>query len=280
MVKDGIALTHFFKWLEETVEKQAIRETEVAEKLTFFRSQQLDYVGDSFASIVGYKSNGAIVHYRAEKESCAKILNNGMLLVDSGGQYLNGTTDITRMMCFDEPTDDQKKHYTLVLKGNIALQTVHFPKGTTGVQLDVLARMHLWNSGLNYGHGTGHGVGFFLRVHEPPQGFAESTTTLRGSTVLEENTITSNEPGFYKTGAYGIRIENLMLCVPSHKNENFLAFEAITLFPIETKLIDKTILTNKEKDWLNNYHERVYASISPYLEESEKKWLFEKCQAI
>ena len=171
-------------------------------------------------------------------------------------------------------------HYTLVLKGNITLQTAHFPKGTTGVQLDVLARMNLWNEGLNYGHGTGHGVGFFLRVHEPPQGFAESTTTARGSTPLKERTVSSNEPGFYKTNEYGIRIENPMLCVQSHKNDDFLAFDAITLFPVETKLINKAMLTPKEIAWLNLYHEKVYASISPYLEESEKTWLFDKCKAI
>lgn len=280
MVKDGIALTHFFKWLEETIVKEDIKETDVAKKLSGFRSQQDLYKGDSFAAIVGYKSNGAIVHYHAEEATCATIKNEGMLLIDSGGQYLDGTTDITRTICFGAPTKEQKEHYTLVLKGNIALQTSNFPKGTTGVQLDVLARMNLWNSGLNYGHGTGHGVGFFLRVHEPPQGFAESTTTLRGSTALEEGTVSSNEPGFYKTGAYGIRIENLMLCVPSSKNENFLAFESITLFPIETKLIDLSLMSEQDLAWLNGYHERVYAALSPSLDAEEKAWLAEKCAAI
>lgn len=282
MVKDGVALTHFFHWLEKTVEKEeeGLKETDVAKKLSGFRSQQDLYKGDSFAAIVGYKSNGAIVHYHAEEETCATIKNEGMLLIDSGGQYLDGTTDITRTICFGTPTEEQKTHYTLVLKGNIALQTVHFPKGTTGVQLDVLARMHLWNEGLNYGHGTGHGVGFFLRVHEPPQGFAESTTTLRGATALEEGTVSSNEPGFYKTGAYGIRIENLILCVPSSKNENFSAFESITLFPIETKLIDLSLMSAQELEWLNGYHQRVYAALSPTLDEEKKAWLAEKCQAI
>ncbi len=280
MVKDGIALTHFFKWLEETIVKEDIKETDVAKKLSGFRSQQDLYKGDSFAAIVGYKSNGAIVHYHAEEATCATIKNEGMLLIDSGGQYLDGTTDITRTICFGAPTKEQKEHYTLVLKGNIALQTSNFPKGTTGVQLDVLARMNLWNAGLNYGHGTGHGVGFFLRVHEPPQGFAESTTTLRGSTALEEGTVSSNEPGFYKTGAYGIRIENLMLCVPSSKNEDFLAFESITLFPIETKLIDLSLMSEQDLAWLNGYHERVYAALSPSLDAEEKAWLAEKCAAI
>lgn len=280
MVKDGIALTHFFNWLEKTIENEEIKETDVAKKLTYFRSQQDLYKGDSFAAIVGYQSNGAIVHYHAEEATCATIKNEGMLLIDSGGQYLDGTTDITRTICLGTPTEEQKRHYTLVLKGNIALQTANFPKGTTGVQLDVLARMNLWNEGLNYGHGTGHGVGFFLRVHEPPQGFAESTTTLRGSTALEEGTVSSNEPGFYKTGAYGIRIENLMLCVPSSKNENFLAFEAITLFPIETKLIDLSLMSAQDIFWLNNYHQRVYAALSPSLEAEEKAWLWQKCQAI
>lgn len=280
MVKDGVALTHFFKWLEETIETEDLKETDVATKLSGFRSQQDLYKGDSFAAIVGYKSNGAIVHYHAEEATCATIKNEGMLLIDSGGQYLDGTTDITRTICFGAPSDEQKEHYTLVLKGNIALQTAHFPKGTTGVQLDVLARMNLWNAGLNYGHGTGHGVGFFLRVHEPPQGFAESTTTLRGSTPLEAGTVSSNEPGFYKTGGYGIRIENLMLCIPSTKNKDFLAFESITLFPIETKLIDLSLMSAQDIAWLNQYHQRVYASLSPYLEEEAKTWLWNKCQAI
>ncbi len=280
MIKDGLALTHFFKWLEQRVASKPILESDVAEKLTGFRAAQADYVGDSFASIVGYKSNGAIVHYRAQEATAAAIQNEGMLLIDSGGQYLNGTTDITRMCYFGIPSEEEKKHYTLVLKGNIALQTAHFPKGTTGVQLDVLARMNLWNQGLNYGHGTGHGVGFFLRVHEPPQGFAESTTTTRGSTALKEGTVSSNEPGFYKTGAYGIRIENLMLCQQSTLHPDFLCFEVLTLFPIETKLIDKNLLSAKEIDWLNNYHEKVYASLSPFLEEPAKTWLFSKCQAM
>lgn len=280
MIKDGVALTHFFKWLEEQVAQEPIKETDVAKKLTYFRSQQALYKGDSFGAIVGYKGNGAIVHYRAEEETCASIHNEGMLLIDSGGQYLDGTTDITRMVCFGTPTAEQKKHYTLVLKGNIALQTAHFPKGTTGVQLDVLARMNLWNQGLNYGHGTGHGVGFFLRVHEPPQGFAESVVTQRGSTALQAGTVSSNEPGFYKTGEYGIRIENLILCVPSDKNENFLAFEALTVFPIETKLIDLSLMNDQELAWLNAYHERVYASIAPLLEEEARAWLWSKCQAI
>jgi Xaa-Pro aminopeptidase len=280
MIKDGLALTQFFKWLEERVASKPILESEVAEKLTSFRAAQADYVGDSFASIVGYKSNAAIVHYRAKEATAASIHPDGMLLIDSGGQYLNGTTDITRMFFLGEADAVQKKHYTLVLKGNIALQTAHFPKGTTGVQLDVLARMNLWNEGLNYGHGTGHGVGFFLRVHEPPQGFAESTTTTRGSTALEAGTVSSNEPGFYKTGAYGIRIENLMLCKPSALHPDFLCFEVLTLFPIETSLIDISSLTTKEIDWLNRYHEKVYASLSPFLEETVKTWLFAKCQPI
>lgn len=280
MVKDGVALTRFFKWLEEEVQQRGLKETELAEKISYFRSLGADYKGESFPAIVGYKGNGAIVHYRAAADTCATIQNEGMLLVDSGGQYLNGTTDITRTICFGTPTDEQKKHYTLVLKGNLALQTAHFPKGTTGVQLDVLARMNLWREGLSYGHGTGHGVGFFLRVHEPPQGFAETTTTLRGSTPLQATTVSSNEPGYYKTGEYGIRIENLMLCVPSDKNENFLAFEAITLFPIATNLIEKSLLSAQEVAWLNAYHQQVYDAFVPHLDEAEKAWLAEKCKAI
>ena len=238
------------------------------------------YKGDSFSAIVGYEGNGAIVHYHAQEEDCALIKNDGMLLLDSGGQYINGTTDITRTIHFGTPTAEQKKHYTLVLKGNIALQTAHFPKGVSGAQLDTLARLPLWKEGLNYGHGTGHGVGFFLGVHEAPQGFAPNIKSSRGATPIEENTVSSNEPGYYQAGSHGIRIENLMQCVPSDKNPDFLAFEVLTLFPIATNLIDTTLLTEEERLWLNHYHEKVYAALSPNLGELDRSWLWSRCQAI
>lgn len=280
MVKDGVALVKLYRWLEDTLGNRSVKETEVATQLAKFRSEQEGYKGESFPAIVGYESNGAIVHYRPKEEDCASIEKEGMLLLDSGGQYINGTTDITRTVHFGTPTPEQRKHYTLVLKGNIALQTVHFPKGTTGAQLDALARFPLWREGLDYGHGTGHGVGFFLGVHEAPQGFAPNIKSTRGATPIEENTVSSNEPGYYQSGAYGIRIENLMQCVPSNKNPDFLAFEVLTLFPIATNMIDNSLLNYPERVWLNRYHRRVYSALSPYLGEKDRAWLWSHCEAI
>ena len=280
MVKDGIALLRLYRWLEQTLEQRGVKETEVAQRLSAFRAEQPGYKGDSFNAIVGYEGNGAIVHYSAEEATCATIQKEGMLLLDSGGQYIDGTTDITRTVHFGEPTPEQKRHYTLVLKGNIALQNAHFPRGTAGAQLDILARMPLWKAGLNYGHGTGHGVGFFLGVHEAPQGFAPQLGSARGSTPIPCYSVSSNEPGYYQTDAYGIRIENLMLCVPSDQNPDFLAFDVLTLFPIATNLIDRSLLETNEIAWLNQYHQKVYALISPHLKEAERGWLWERCQAI
>ncbi|MFK7796528.1 MAG: aminopeptidase P family protein [Aureispira sp.] len=280
MVKDGVALIKLYRWLEDTLGNRSVKETEVAIQLAKFRSEQEGYKGESFPAIVGYEANGAIVHYRAQEEDCASIEKRGMLLLDSGGQYINGTTDITRTVHFGEPTPEQRKHYTLVLKGNIGLQMVHFPKGITGAQLDTLARFPLWKEGLNYGHGTGHGVGFFLGVHEAPQGFAPNIKSSRGYTPIEENTVTSNEPGYYKPGTYGIRIENLMQCVPSDKNPDFLAFEVLTLFPIATNMIDNSLLNYAERVWLNRYHRKVYSALSPNLGEKDRAWLWNHCQAI
>lgn len=282
MTKDGVALTKLFRWLEKTVTKRSIPETEVAEKLASFRAEQKGYFGESFSAIVGYKGNGAIVHYRAMPDTCAEIKNEGMLLLDSGGQYLDGTTDITRTICFDKPSEEQRFIYTKVLKGHIELALAVFPEGTTGTQLDTLARTHLWQAGLNYGHGTGHGVGFFLNVHEGPQRIAPAP---KGSTVqvpMQAGMLTSNEPGFYKADEYGIRIENLVLCKNAGSNEfgKWLKFEDLTLFPIDTRLIDLTQLNLREKKWLNDYHNRVYDALSPFLNSSEQKWLKEKTKAI
>lgn len=282
MEKDGVALLRLFRWLEATVQERSVPETEVAEKLIECRRAQGNYHGESFDAIVGYNGNGAIVHYRAEKNTCANIENKGMLLLDSGGQYEDGTTDITRTICFGEPSEEQKRNYTLVLKGHIALATIKFPDTTTGVQLDTLARMYLWRENLNYGHGTGHGVGFFLNVHEPPQGFATGATTSRGTTPFRPGMFTSNEPGFYKNNEYGIRIENLILCVKGEENDfgKFLEFETLTLFPIAQNLIEKSLLTKEEKDWLNDYHVMVFEKLSPRLEGEELAWLKERCQEI
>ncbi|MBP7184559.1 MAG: aminopeptidase P family protein [Saprospiraceae bacterium] len=281
MIRDGVALTHFFMWLEKTLKRGKTNEVEVAEKLAHFRSEMGDYHGESFSAIVGYKQNGAIVHYHAEKDTCAEISDDGILLIDSGGQYTCGTTDITRTIALSTPTKEQKTNYTLVLKGHIAIARAVFPKGTKGVQIDAFARQFLWKKGLNYGHGTGHGVGFFLNVHEPPQGIIAGLGT-RGITPLEVGTLTSNEPGFYKTGAYGIRIENLVLTVPSNQSsdDEFFEFKTMTLCPIDKTLIRTKLLTDDEKKWLNSYHKKVYKNVAPRLDKTEKKWLKEKCKKI
>ena len=283
MVKDGVALTRLFRWLEQQLQAgNTPDEAELAGQLAHFRSLQEHYVGESFPAIVGYQANGAIIHYRPLPGSCAKIKAEGILLLDSGGQYLDGTTDITRTVALGEPTTEQKTHFTLVLKGYIALDRVQFPKGTAGGQLDAFARQFLWQYGLDYGHGTGHGVGFFLNVHEPPQGFATSVVTSRGSTAIDPGMLTSNEPGFYKNGHYGIRTENLLLCVEREKTEygDFLGFEVLTLFPIDTQLIQKDLLSTEEIAWLNAYHQQVATALIPQLEEEEKAWMREKCAEI
>jgi Xaa-Pro aminopeptidase len=282
MRRDGVALTHLYRWLEAAVKERTVTEVEVAEKLDGFRRAQGDYHGESFAAIVGYKANGAIVHYRPEPGRCAEIYNEGILLLDSGGQYTCGTTDITRTTVFGHANPEQKRAYTLVLKGHIALATAVFPVGTTGVQLDTLARLPLWSHQKNYGHGTGHGVGFFLNVHEPPQGFVASAANSRGTTALEPGMLTSNEPGYYKTGEYGIRIENLILCVEAGQTESgrFLKFETLTLFPIDTALIDETLLSPQERNWLNDYHREVFETLSPGLNPEEVEWLKEKCRPV
>ena len=282
MIKDGVALTKFFMWLESNVDSSEIKEYDIVGKLAECRGTQDAYVGESFGAIVGFKGNGAIVHYSPDKEESALIKGDGMLLIDSGGQYLDGTTDITRTVFIGEPNAEHKRSFTLVLKGNIALQCIQFPEGTTGMQLDTLARMYLWNEGLNYGHGTGHGVGFFLGVHEPPQGFAASATTSRGTGAHLPGMLTSNEPGFYKAGEYGIRIENLMICKEGKTTDygKFNQFEAVTLFPISTKLIDSSLLNEKEIQWLNAYHEVVYDKLEPHLNKEEKTWLAKACNRI
>lgn len=279
MVKDAVAVAHTFYWLEQEIKAGAsIKETAVAEKLSYYRGQQENYIGESFSAIVGYKGNGAIIHYRAVPETCATIKNEGILLCDSGGQYLDGTTDITRTIAMGTPTAEEKRCFTLVLKGMISLTEARFPEGTTGGQLDILARQFLWNEGLNYGHGTGHGVGFFMNVHEPPQGFAPPPSE-RARTRHEAGMISSNEPGYYKEGAFGIRIENLVVC-KKDKNDGFLSHETLTLYPIDIRMIDERLMTTKEKAWLNNYHNVVWERVSPYLEGEIKDWFELKCRGM
>ena len=278
MKKDAVALCKLYMWLESEIQFRAVPEAELAEQLASFRAAQSMYHGESFSAIVGYESNGAVVHYRPEHDTCLHIKNEGMLLLDSGGQYMDGTTDITRTVSFSQPTAAQRKSYTCVLKGHIGLAQAKFPEGTIGGQLDVLARQHLWAHGLNYLHGTGHGVGFFLNVHEPPQGFAPGLSS-RSNTMLKPGMVTSNEPGYYKDGEYGIRIENLVITVESADN-GYLEFDTITLFPIATNLIDMALMTADEITWLNRYHEQVYRDVAPLLSDEEAAWMKEKCRPI
>jgi Xaa-Pro aminopeptidase len=264
-------------WLEQSVGKEPLNEVSIAEKLESFRQQGELYQGPSFNTIAGYAGNGAIVHYAAQPQTAADIKPEGLLLIDSGGQYMDGTTDITRTLALGSVTPEQKTHFTLVLKGHIDLAMATFPQGTGGSHLDVLARLPLWQHGLNYGHGTGHGVGHFLNVHEGPQQIRPENPT-----VLEPGMLTSNEPGYYREGEYGIRIENLVLTVKddSIKEASFLGFETISLCPIDQTLIDKSLLSGKEIDWLNQYHQRVRDELSPLLDDSETAWLTEKTQPL
>ncbi len=278
---DGAALVRFYMWLEDELKSRTVSEYEAGEKLAYFRAQNKGYISESFSPIVGYKSNGAIVHYSASKDSCKDIKPEGMLLVDSGGQYKFGTTDITRTTFFGEPGENEKRDFTLVLKGHIAVDLLKYPKGTNGYQIDTFARQYLWQYGLNFYHGTGHGVGFFLNVHEGPQGIS-SALAGRTKIPIMPGMLNSNEPGYYKEGYYGIRIENLILTVEDRETEygQFFRHETVTLFPIDTKLVDNSMLTIEEKNWLNNYHSEVYKKLSKHLNDGEKKWLKNKCEAI
>jgi len=278
MKKDGVALIRAIMELEETVKTNTISEYEFARVIIKHRAAQEHYFGESFDAIVGYKGNGAIVHYKPEKDTAAQIENDGWLLLDCGAQYFDGTTDITRCFSFTAATEEQKEAYTLVLKGHISLAMARFPKGTVGRQLDILARQALWNHGKDYGHGTGHGVGFFLNVHENPQGFAAARSP-RNETPFEAGMLTSNEPGYYLENEFGIRIENLVLCKQS-EFDGFLDFETVTLFPIDTAMIQYQLLTRSEVAWLNSYNQKVYEELSPLVDEKERLWLENRCKAI
>jgi len=282
MRKDGVAMVRLLRWLQHTLPQHPVSEFDIAEKIAFFRKEQGEYTGESFPAIIGYQANGAIVHYRPTPENAAKVYPEGILLMDSGGQYRHGTTDITRTIALGTPQADQIRANTAVLKGHIALAAAWFPEGTKGVQLDALARMYLWREGKNYGHGTGHGVGYFLNVHEGPQGITPSPTNAKGLSPFQAGMVTSNEPGYYEPGQYGIRIENLVLCVEAAETSTgkFLRFETITLCPIDLNLIDPALLDNHEKIWLNEYHHMVCNELSPLLNEEEQAWLSHACRKI
>lgn len=278
MLSDGVALVRFFIWLEQNVAKGHLTECDIMTMLKGFRAEDPHFMGESFGTIAGYGSNGAIVHYAASDETCATLQPDSLLLLDSGGQYLNGTTDITRTVCLGQPTERQKHDFTLVLKGHIALACAKFPKGTRGSQLDILAHQFLWQEGLHYGHGTGHGVGHFLCVHEGPQNIRMD----ENPTVLAPGMVISDEPGIYRTGEYGIRTENLVTVVEDETNDfaSFLKFETLTLCPYDSNLIDVDMLNQAEKDWINAYHKRVYDNIAPLLNKEEQSWLKLKCSEI
>ena len=282
MIKDGVAMVRFLKWLEENIGKTHISEISAAEKLKSFRAEQEYFYGESFGTISGYKGHGAIVHYSATPETEYELQAEGIFLLDSGGQYLDGTTDITRTVALGTPTEEEIRDFTLVLKGHIAIARAIFPEGTRGYQIEGLARQPLWAHGLNYGHGTGHGVGFFLNVHEGPQSISSGANTNKYS-AFRPGMFTSNEPGVYHEGKYGIRIENLVLTIEHSESEafgKFYAFETVTLCPIDLSLINKDLLNKEEIDWFNNYHQMVFDRISPRLETEEVAWLKEKTQMI
>lgn len=278
MLYDGAAMVRMMMWLEQNV-ANGITEMDVDRRLQQERAAYASNRGDSFHMIAGYKDHGAIVHYEATDESAYTLAPEGLLLIDTGGQYLEGTTDITRTISLGNPTVAEKHDYTLILKGHLALARAVFPKGTMGVQLDVLARGPLWNEGMTYLHGTGHGVGHFLGCHEGPQ----SIRMEANPTPLELGMVTSNEPGIYKTGEYGIRTENLLLCVPACSNEEwgeFYKFESLTLFPYDTTLMDMDMLSHEEVKQINDYHAMVCERLRPLLSADEAQWLEQKCKSI
>lgn len=279
MERDGAALVRLWKWIEENAGTGKITEVDVANKAIECRSVSELYRGESFGMIAGYKEHGAIVHYSAKPETASALKAEGLLLVDTGAQYLDGTTDITRTMSLGNPTESERHDYTLVLKGHLALGRAKFPVGTRGSQLDALARIYQWNEMMTYLHGTGHGVGHFLGVHEGPQNIRLN----ENPTTLKPGMITSNEPGLYKAGQYGIRTENLVLTIPAGHSEefgDFLKFETLTLFPYDTNLIDLSMLSREELEQVNAYHDEVRNRLTPYLNEEEQAWLNKRTAKI
>ena len=278
MEKDGVALTKFFMMVEKEYPSGKLTEVELGKRLRELRLADPACVDESFAPIIGWNAHGAIVHYEATDETDVAIEGDGLLLVDSGGQYTYGTTDITRTIALGNPTSQQKHDFTLVLKGHIALSTIKFPAGTRGAQLDVLARQFLWNDGKAYYHGTGHGVGFFINCHEGPQ----SIRLNENPVALEPGMITSNEPGLYIEGEYGIRCENLVVTEPWQTTQfgQFLQFKNMTLFPFDISLCDTSLMTDDEINWLNEYHAEVRRRLLPLLSQEEQEWMNEKTKPI
>ena len=278
MVEDGVALTKFFYYVENNVIRVPMTETSLSVKLLEFRGERINFLGPSFGTIAAYREHGALPHYSAVPETDAVIGERGLLLVDSGGQYKGGTTDITRTISIGFPAMQEKEDFTIVLKGHIKLAMTKFPLGTKGYQLDHLAREKLWEKGLDYGHGTGHGVGYCLNVHEGPQNIGPGYN----KTAIKPGMLVTNEPGLYRVYEYGIRTENLMLCYEDEETEfgKFLKFDTLSLCYIEKQLIDISLLTDDEIRWLNAYHAQVFEKLSPHLDPEEVKWLAEKTSPV
>ncbi|SCK30028.1 aminopeptidase P family protein [Vogesella sp. LIG4] len=280
MELDGAALAEFFAWFEANVGRSAISELTIDEQITAARARRPGFVCPSFATIAGFNANGALPHYRATEASHSDIAGNGLLLIDSGGQYLNGTTDITRVVAVGQPSAEQKRDFTLVLKGMIALSMAHFPVGTPSPMLDSLARAPIWQADIDFGHGVGHGVGYFLNVHEGPQSISRSQP--EATMAMQPGMITSNEPGIYRPGQWGVRIENLLLNVAAADNSfgSFLKFETLTLCPIDTRCIARELLSPAETAWLNDYHAEVLRRIAPLVSGEALAWLQQATRAI
>ncbi|HYB56518.1 MAG TPA: aminopeptidase family protein P, partial [Alphaproteobacteria bacterium] len=278
--RDGAALTRFLAWIKGRAAKGGISEVEAAERLHALRREGELFRDLSFSTIAGSGPNGAIVHYRATDESNRRLRSGELFLIDSGAQYLDGTTDVTRTLAIGAPSAEMRERFTRVLKGHIALATVHFPAGTTGSQLDVLARAALWQAGLDYDHGTGHGVGSYLGVHEGPQRISKIPNTV----ALKPGMIVSNEPGYYKAGAYGIRIENLVAVTLADGHaaaeREMLAFETLTLAPIDLDLVEPELLSAAETAWLDAYHARVRETLAPLLDRAAARWLEEATRTL
>jgi len=281
MEQDGSALCEFFAWFESALGKERITELTIDEKITQARARRDHFVSPSFSTIAAYNANGAMPHYHATSKAHAVIEGDGLLLIDSGGQYLGGTTDITRVVPVGKPSQEQMRDYTVVLKGMIALSQAVFPDGVAAPVLDPIARLPIWQALADFGHGTGHGVGYFLNVHEGPQAISYRTP-IKASMAMRSGMITSNEPGLYRPGKWGVRIENLVVNRPAGTSEfgQFLQFETLTLCPIDTRCIVLELLTDSEKRWMNAYHQHVRERLEPFVQGDALAWLVARTQAL
>jgi Xaa-Pro aminopeptidase len=281
MEQDGAALCEFFAWLEPALSSQTITEYEIDAKITSFRARRPGFISASFGTIAGFNANGAMPHYHATAEAHATIAGDGLLLIDSGGQYLGGTTDITRVVPVGTPSVEQKRDFTLVLKGVIALSSTKFPRGTKSPMLDAIARAPIWSAGIDYGHGTGHGVGYFLNVHEGPQVISSSAMP-EPHTAMEPGMITSIEPGIYRPQQWGVRIENLVMNRSAETTQfgEYLDFETLTLCPIDTRCMDRSLLRADEVQWIDDYHRTVRARLLPHVSGEARAWLEARTAAL